>query len=142
MKFLIDTRSLQAATHFRNGGERLSSFLTMVEEISGTPPEPSPGEPNELRSSLLKTCDCLVLTTRPFLWPLSPEEIEDIGNFVEGGSSLLVMSNHPSLTGTSDNDFVTNDNELARAFEFSFQPADSDAYDRGCAERVAAARQT
>jgi hypothetical protein len=126
MKFLIDTRSLQAATHFgklgewknkavpknfiQARGERLSGFLRVIEDVSGVTPEPSPGLPNELCSSYLDSYACLVLTTRIFM--LSREEIEDIRKFVTAGGSLLVMSNHPP--------FNKRDNKLATAFGFNF----------------------
>ena len=127
MKFLIDTRSAQAAVHYGvfgdsapagvrevyniSHGRRLSQFIGLIEEISGVLPDPSPGLENELRLPYLSKYDCLVLTTR--IYQFSQEELHDIRKFVENGSSLLVMSNHPP--------FDERDDKLGRTFGFSFK---------------------
>jgi len=129
LKCLIDTRCLQAAVHYDRLGKardaeeqeqvdhaaqnRLKSFLARIESC-GYSPEASKGEPGELRLSLLKNYQCLVLTTR--IYQLSESELNDIMEFVEQGNSLLVMSNHTP--------FEERDNTLARKLGFSFKSPD------------------
>lgn len=125
-RVLIDTRCLQAETHFgRTGtwkgdsfreraahacGERLKPLFKLIEQITGFVPEPTPGHPGELKRSLLQDTTCLILTTRVFMF--SQEEIRDIVAFTNEGGSLLVMSNHPP--------FDERDDQLARALGFRF----------------------
>jgi len=127
MKFLIDTRSVQAAIHYGLFGEsptanvgendkkscelRLSQFLKLIEEVSGNLAERSRGQENELQLAYLRKYDCLVLSTRIYLF--SQTELEAIRKFVEGGSSLLIMSNHPP--------YDERDDKLARILGFSFR---------------------
>ena len=127
MKYLIDTRSVQAAIHYgvygestaaavrenynKSSGLRLSRFLKHIEAVSGELPEPSHGRENELQLAYLNQYDGLVLTTR--MYHFSQVELEHIRQFVEGGASLLVMSNHPP--------FDQRDDKLARLFGFSFK---------------------
>jgi len=127
MKVLIDTRSLQGAYHFgrlpdlpdeekyveakKSIGNRLKTFLRILEKETSNKPAPSEGKLGELQSSLLKEFDTLVILTRMFF--LAPEELDYIQEFVKNGGNLLMMSNHPPF-----NEF---DNPLAEIFGFSFQ---------------------
>lgn len=127
MRFLIDTRSVQAAVHYgaigedtpeavredydKARGQRLRALLGLIEEISGHAPEASQGHEDELRLPYLSRYDCLVLTTRTHLF--SQAELKDIQSFVKNGASLLIMSNHPP--------FDERDNRLARLFGFAFK---------------------
>ena len=127
MKVLIDTRSLQGAFHYgrlpelpdeekykeakKSIGLRLETFLSIVEKETGIKPVPSEGKVGELQTSILREFDTLVILTRMFF--LSPEELEDIKDFVKDGGNLLLMSNHPP--------FSEFDNPLSEVFGFSFQ---------------------
>jgi len=126
MKCLIDTRCLQASTHYEKLGDawdeesqekvdqakgrRLEAFIAVMKSC-GYSPEPSKGDPDELRLPMLQNYQCLVLTSR--INQFSQHELNDIPAFVSQGGSLLIMSNHPP--------FEAMDDVLARKLGFSYK---------------------
>jgi len=126
MKALIDTRCLQAATHYGKLGtpthdktkevvdavcqKRLTGFLEILAEAGVDETVPSDGEIGELRLPLLEQHKCLVLTTR--LWSYLPEELDDIVEYCRRGGCILMMSNHAP--------HHLRDSVLADRFGFSF----------------------
>lgn len=111
MNTLIDGRSYQAALHTgamgrpQHSGSRLNEFMSIVDQVVGKQPEISD---LPLTGCQLNGVDLLIILTRRYTpqFRFSDEEYTGIKDYLSGGGSLLLLTNHAP--------FAKNDRHLIR----------------------------
>ncbi len=117
-RILVDANGLQARQHLDavNRGStkgRLTTFLDAIGAFGTIGFSSDAG----ISGAELSSANLLIITTRPQQSPYSAAEIRTIHDFVAGGGSLLLMTNHSRIASKpSGPSFTEQDGRLADVF--------------------------
>jgi hypothetical protein len=132
MHIVFDKGSSQVQVDLETGGKRLKTLFDAITAEGWT----FAIGPDRIDGAALQGADCLAILTRrgatqrgttnpfPADWDFSftSSELQAVGDFVNGGGGLLLISNHGPFSAGSF-DWTVNDRVLAAQFGVTINPA-------------------